>query len=176
MGGYSVLSDEILRGYEDTQEITKDSRGVILIPIEYKEERWFMGKAGVYILPCNPPTPFVMGEMTGPLVRILDRQGVAVYTLAMPMDPRIILYEGPSDLPNILEEVSFVLKLPLVEGANTIEYYIERDEDGSVEKKEPVIQVDLREAIDIYEEKGGREQIAECQEPEYKPDALGKED
>ena len=83
MGGDSVLSEEIYLGYEGAQ-VTKESRGVILIPIEYKEEQWFMGEAGVYILPCDPPTPFVMGEVTGPLVRILDKEGVSVYQIPIP--------------------------------------------------------------------------------------------
>lgn len=90
------------------------------------------------------------------------------------MDPRIILYEGPSETPNILEEVSIVLKLPLLKDMQLLEFFVETGPEGDAREEKPDVQVDLRESIKKYEEEGGMDQYAECQEPVYKPNALEK--
>jgi len=165
VGGGAAVGPEV----NSQQETTL---GVILVPIEYRDEEWRMGEKGVQILPCEPPTPFVMGDPNGPVARIVDRGGKVLYTRKLPMDPRILLFEGPTEQENILKEVSFVLTIQLVEGANTLEYFIERGKDGTVEGLDPVLKVELGEAVERYFERGGRDQRAVCQEPEYVPDAL----
>ena len=154
----------------------KNSPGVVLVPIDFREGEWMMGKMGPQILPCDPPTPFEMGDPKGPVVQLLDRSGKVIYAQKLPLDPRIMLFEGPSEDSNILDEVSFVLTVQLVEGTSALQYYIESDEEGSVEKMRPVVEVDLGEEVEQYFLSGGREQTAVCQEPEYVPDALKREE
>jgi len=163
-------------GIRAAEQATKKATGVILIPVEYKEGRWVAGAGGVQILPCEPPTYYLSGGATEPLVQLLDAKERVVYERNLEMDPRILVQEGPSDQPNVLEEVSFVLRLPLLGHAQSMEFFVEPPDptvagEGDVPQT-PDLRVEFGAVAATYEAMGAMEQTAPCQEPEYKPDAL----
>ena len=163
-------------GVKAALEATEKARGVVLIPVEYKEGRWVLGEGEVKVLPCEPPTYYLGGGATEPLVQLLDARENIVYERNLEMDPRIIVQEGPSDEPNVLEEVSFVLRLPLLGNAQSMEFFVEPAEALTVKegdaRQTPDLRVEFGAAVATYEALGAMEQEAPCQEPEYKPDQL----
>jgi len=160
---------------QEAIEVTEASKGTILVPIDYKDERWLVGEKGVTVLPCEPPTPFYSGSEIQPLVQIVDTNGEVVYERNEALDPRFLLYEGPSDQPHILEEVSFTLRLPLLAGMQTLEYTVAPRDEEARKEQEPDLIVDLGPAVEQYEAAGAMEQEAPCQQPVYKPDQLDGE-
>jgi hypothetical protein len=163
-------------GLQAAAEATEKARGVILIPVEYKDGRWSAGEEGVQILPCEPPTYYLGGEATEPLIQLLNAENQVVYERNLEMDPRIIVQEGPSDAPNVLEEISFVLRLPLLEDAQSMEFYVEPPGIYTAAEDDappaPDLRVEFGTQVATYEARGALEQDAPCQEPEYKPDQL----
>jgi hypothetical protein len=159
--------------FQEAIEVTEASAGTILVPIDYKEEQWFVGEKGVTVLPCEPPTPFYSGSEIQPLIQIMDANGEVVYERNEEADPRVLDFEqGPTDQPHILEEVSFSLRLPLLAGMQTMEYTVAPGDEEVREEQEPDLIVDLGPALEDYEAAGAAEQEAPCQQPAYKPDQL----
>lgn len=166
--------DERAGEFEEAREVTEEARGVVLVPVEYKDGRWSVGEGVVEVLPCEPPTYFLSGTESEPLVQVLGTDGKVVYQRNLEMDPRIILHEGPSDEPYLLEEVSFVLRLPLLEDTQSMEFFVEPKPGEEGFQQAPDLRVDLSQAVETYKAMGAMEQAAPCQEPEYKPDQLEK--
>jgi hypothetical protein len=73
--------------------------------------------------------------------------------------------------------MSFVLRLPLLKDARSMEFFVE-PEDPTVAAEDdtpqqPDLRVEFGAQATLYDEGGAMEQEAPCQEPEYKPDQLG---
>lgn len=163
---------ENVPAFEEALNSMEGSTGVVLVPVEFRDNRWILGESGIQVLPCAPPSPFQIGEVNGPLIQVMGSDNQVVYDMQLPMDPRILVYEGPSETPNILEEVSIVLKLPLLPDMQSMEFYLTSSDVAEGSEQKPVLEVDLSDAVLRYEEMGAMEQSAECQEPVYQPDAL----
>jgi hypothetical protein len=155
--------------------------GVILVPVIYEEGKWTQGSAEVQVLPCEAPVPVFVGQDTNPLIRILDQEGSVLYLQNLPFDPRVVLWPDPTDTapraadtyddrPYLLSTVSLSLRVPLVPKAATLEL-VEQPE-GRAESAPASLTVDLRPALTQYEEEGRAGEMATCQDPPYKPDAL----
>jgi hypothetical protein len=143
--------------------------GVVMIAVDWRDARWWLGADGIRVLPCAAPNLISAGSSSQPLIRVLDEEGEVVYQRYMTLDPRIVLTNPPSKAPTFLDKVSFNLRLPLIDGMARLEFY-----DQPEEQKEPAISVDLREAIAKYQDAGGPDQEASCQDPEYKEEESAK--
>lgn len=163
---------DLFPGFAAQQEEVEGAEGVILVPIDYQRGRWTLGDGGPAILGCEPPTSFSKPHESGPLARLLDKNGEAIDEYRLRMDPRIILHEGPSADPFLLEEVATVLRIPLSGEPVVMEFYASPDPVGTPEEKELVLRVDLAEALEQFKEEGPRN--GDCDEPEFQPDALEK--
>lgn len=146
----------------------KNNKSVVLVQLSFKNEKWSLGSEGVSILPCKAPNKYISGTKSDPLFRVLGSNGKVVYQRQM-RNPRLILIEDPKTETKLLEEISFKLRFALIDGMEKFEFWYD-----PLKQKETSITVDLRNAIQKYLEKGGPNQKASCQEPEYKPNQLKK--
>lgn len=163
---------DLFNGFAAQQQESEEAPGVVLVPIEYRGDQWMLADPGVRILGCEPPASFSKPHESGPLVRFLDQNGEQIYEYQLQMDPRIILHEGPSRDPFLLDEVSLVMRIPLSGEPAALELYASPDPVGTPEEKELVLRVDLKEAMARFQEQGGRK--GSCDEPVFLPDALQK--
>ena len=147
---------------------TKDSSSVVLVPLTFEDERWFLGPGEISILPCEAPSKFIQGAESDPLIRILGPEEKVIYQRQM-RNPRLILVEDPKEVPPLLSKVSFNLKFALIDGMETFEFWYDRGR-----QKEATVTANLQDPIKEYMSKGGPLQKAPCQEFKYVPDQLGK--
>lgn len=146
----------------------KNYKSVVLVHMNFKNGKWSLGPEGVSILPCKAPSKYIEGAERDPLFRVLGSNGKVVYQRRM-RNPRFILVEDPKTEPKLLEQVSFKLRFALKDGMEKFEFWYE-----PLKQEQPNVSVNLQSAIKKYLEKGGPDQKAPCQEPEYVPNPLKK--
>lgn len=131
---------------------------VMFIPVAYSDGQWFQTDEVQYA-PCQPPSKPNLGTAADPMIRAYDVQGERVYEQGM-RNPRFVLIEDPKEPVAMLREIAFELRLPYVRGLSRIEFW-----EAPREQQEPsmVIQVDPDASIP---------EKADCQVPEFVPDAL----
>lgn len=146
----------------------ENSDSVVLVHLVFKNDKWSLGPDGVVILPCQAPRKQMRGSNKDPLYRVLGTDGQVLLEWHM-VNPRLISIEDPTTQTKLLDEVSFKLRFPLIEGMQEFEFWYEQSK-----QKKPSVTADLRPAIGRYTRKGGARMKAPCQEPEYMPDQRGK--
>ncbi len=156
-----------------------ESQAVAIVSVIYRSGQWLVGPEGVRLLPCPAPVPTLAGDQSKPVARLLDADGKLLYERYLPADPRLIMCESGDGrcqadtdpaTPGLLKEVAFNLRLPYVKGMRTLEFVVP---PLGKEEKPAVLKVDLSDAIRKYES-SAPDKSADCQEPEFKPDALKK--
>jgi hypothetical protein len=158
------------------------AEGVLLVPVEYKDGTWREIAEEVTALPCPPPSPVLTGPPTNPLVMVTTATGEPVLRRNLPSNPRIVLREEPTgdpfmadvqdDVPYLLKETTFTLRLPLVRSMAKLEFY---ETPASMEAGAAAdLTVDLTRAVQFYAEAGGPVLTAPCEAPQYRPDALAQ--
>ncbi|MDX1694541.1 MAG: hypothetical protein R3208_12315 [Ketobacteraceae bacterium] len=131
---------------------------VMFIPVAYSEGQWFQTDEIQYA-PCQPPSKPNLGTEADPMIRAYDSQGEIVYEQGM-RNPRFILIEDPKEPVAMLREVEFELRLPYMRGLSRIEFW-----EFPREQKEPSMVINVDPGAFIPEK-------ADCQVPEFVPDAL----
>jgi len=139
----------------DKRVVSEES---VLVDVAYDNGVW-RGEVRS-ILPCGSPSkPLSPPEDHSVGFSVFDRSGKELYKHAF-MDPRIVLIEDPRELPDLLTQVKFTAVLPYFPGMQEIRFF----ED--VQKRDAAsLVVDMKYAVDQYEQAGGRAQKATCQIP-----------
>lgn len=122
----------------------------------YAEGKWTVGDAGVVVLPCEPPSKFIRGATSDPLFEVIGEKGETVITRHI-RNPRRVFWEEPTEAPSLVEKTEYFLKFAFIPGMETLAFW-----ESPKEQADPSLVVDLREAIEIYWEKGGPEMDAPC--------------
>lgn len=134
---------------------------VMFIPVSYVQGQWFQSNEIQYA-PCEPPSKPNLGNDMDPLIRAYDVQGELVYEKGM-RNPRLVLIEDPKEPAALLREISFDLRLPYLKGISKVEFW-----EFPREQQEPSMVIEVDPEAQIPEK-------ADCQVPEFVPDALRKQ-
>lgn len=148
-----------------TAQTNTAADGVVLVHLQFADGQWSLGKDGVRILPCDPPSEFKSGSVQDPLFRVLGDDGKLLHERTI-RNPRLVLYEDPEQKAELLEKVSFNLRFAYREGMRVFEFYPTAEvKDG---QPKPVVEADMREAVKRLDEmrKSGRR--LPCQQPQLK--------
>ncbi|MEW6443880.1 MAG: hypothetical protein AB1640_23290 [bacterium] len=129
---------------------------VVLVHLNYGNGQWGLGAEGVVVLPCKAPSNFIDGSSRDPRIRVLGSNAQVLYERNI-RNPRRVLVEEPSNLPDLLSTVSFKAKFPLAAGMQTFQFWYD-----PVNQQTPSVVVNLLPAIQEYWEKGGPSQYAPC--------------
>lgn len=163
-----LMSTVVLEFQSSPVYSDEKDKSVVLVHLNFKDGKWSLGSEGVSILPCEAPGKYINGSESDPLFRVLRSGDKEVYKRHI-RNPRLISIEDPVTQTKLLDEVSFKLRFALIDDMEKVEFWYEPSKQN-----EPSVTVDLRNAIQIYREKGGPDQKAPCKEPEYVPDQLKK--
>lgn len=144
---------------ESAEALVTDN--VMFIPVAFSNGEWFQTNEVQYA-PCEPPSKPNLATDADPLIRAYDFQAELVYSKGM-RNPRFILIEDPKEPVAMLKEVAFELRLPYVRGLSRIEFW-----ESPREQKEPSLVITVDPSAVIPEK-------ADCQVPEFVPDALRKQ-
>ncbi|MCG8668220.1 MAG: hypothetical protein MI867_02315 [Pseudomonadales bacterium] len=131
---------------------------VMFIPVAYNQGQWFQANE-IQFAPCEPPSKPNLGNEFDPVIRAYDAQGEEIYEQGM-RNPRLILIEDPKEPAALLSQIRFELRLPYVRGISRIEFW-----EFPREQKEPSMVLEVPRDPQIPEK-------ADCQVPEFVPDAL----
>ncbi|MCG8316552.1 MAG: hypothetical protein MI976_25345 [Pseudomonadales bacterium] len=151
-GGIIAATDEI----GSAKALVTDN--VMFVPVEYRDGVWYQAEQITYA-PCEPPSKPSLATDADPIIRAYTVEGEVAYEQGM-RNPRLILIEDPKQPVGLLREISFELRLPYLRGLSRVEFW-----ESPREQQEPSLVFEVDEAADIPEK-------ADCQVPEFVPDAL----
>lgn len=134
---------------------------VMFVPVAFSNGEWFQTDEIKYA-PCEPPSKPNLATDADPVILAYDFQGELIYSKGM-RNPRFILIEDPKEPVAMLKEVAFELRLPYLRGLERIEFW-----ESPREQKEPSMVIKVDPSAVIPEK-------ADCQVPEFVPDALRKQ-
>lgn len=137
------------------------TQNVMFVPVGYNQGQWYQADE-VQVAPCEPPSKPSLANELDPSIRAFDGNGEEIYQQGM-RNPRLVLIEDPKEPVALLSEIRFELRLPYVRGIERVEFW-----EFPRQQKEPSLVVKVDPNPQIPEK-------ADCQVPEFVPDALRKQ-
>ena len=155
VAGLIAAGDQV----ESAKALVTDN--VMFIPVAYQDGEWFQ-RDNIQYAPCEPPSKPNLGTDADPVIRAYDLQGELMYTKGM-RNPRLVLIEDPKEPVALLRKVAFELRLPYLRGISRIEFW-----EFPRKQQEPSMIIRVDPDANIPDK-------ADCQVPEFVPDALRKQ-